>query len=72
MITTYVLGSFQGGPDSPHDTPPHVVILDEGVPPDGGRGSPGFGEHRGGAVLLTAITARFKFFRIRTDGAQGN
>ena len=55
MITTYVLRYFQGGPDSPHDSPPRVVILDEGVPPHGSQGGPGFGEHRGGAVLLTAM-----------------
>ena len=44
---------IKGRTRQPRDVPPaHVVILDEGVSPRGGRGGPGDGEHRGGAGLL--------------------
>ena len=45
-----------GRSSRPRDTPPaRAVVLDEGVPPHGGRGGPGHGKHLGGAVLLAAM-----------------
>ena len=62
-----------GRSSQPRDAPPaRAVVLDEGVPPHGGRGGPGDGELGGGAVLLAAMghpTCCNSSSRITTRGA---